>query len=54
MSTVIASCTCKNTYQDKHYGTNLRVHNTTAKGTDKQLNARCTVCGAVHTVNKGA
>lgn len=34
-------CTCKNTYQDKAYGNNIRIANATGK-----LNTvRCTSCG---------
>ena len=38
--TVIKSCTCNNNYQDKAYGTSMRVHNLCAKGEK----ARCTIC----------
>jgi len=37
--TVRRKCNCKNEYQDKKYGPNVRVFNLTTNG------ARCTVCG---------
>lgn len=36
---VIAPCVCKHPYQDKKYGTGLRVHNLGKK------TKNCTVCG---------
>lgn len=36
--TVVLRCTCVHAFQDKEYGTGMRLHNNTAKG------ARCTVC----------
>jgi hypothetical protein len=37
---VIATCTCKNTYQDNAYGKGNRVHNLSGKADKK----RCTSC----------
>lgn len=38
--TKLSKCDCKSDFQDKTYGTQIRVHNITIKG-----NLRCTVCG---------
>lgn len=42
MNTIVVKCSCKNDYQDKCYGKNLRVANVGEKL------AKCTVCGAPH------
>jgi hypothetical protein len=42
---MIKRCSCVNKYQDKRYGTNLRVHNP-CKGVQKEQH-RCTVCEAI-------
>ena len=44
--TAVIHCDCKNAYQDKHYGTGMRVHNVCG---DKSQDARCTVCSKEHT-----
>jgi len=46
MAAKIIKCNCKNEYQDKKYGENMRVHNSTVKENEY----RCTVCSKV---NKG-
>lgn len=38
---MIKQCTCKNEYQDKRYGKQMRVHTLGGKKDDE---ARCTVC----------
>ena len=40
----IAQCTCKHDYQDKIYGKNMRLMNTTGTD-DKPTGYRCSVCG---------
>lgn len=48
MTTKVAPCTCAHKWQDKQYGTGLRLHNALAKS--KLLGKqqwRCTVCAAV-------
>lgn len=40
---MILKCRCANSFQDKQYGDQLRVHNRTKKG-DGSVH-RCTVCG---------
>ena len=63
MTTVILHCTCNNTYQDKVYGTGMRVFNEMRSGSKpgKFNGYRCTVCGreekgitpkTVETINK--
>ena len=42
---MILKCSCKHTYQDKHYGPGKRVHNKCIK--DRVVKYRCTVCGNV-------
>lgn len=42
MSTVILKCNCKSEFQDKTYGSGLRLHNTSGIK-DKKI-AYCTVC----------
>ncbi len=42
MGTIILPCTCKDEFQDRHYGKGMRVHNVGGKG--KEKNAYCTVC----------
>jgi len=51
--TVKVSCGCSHEYQDQLHGKNVRVHNTTAKEDDKQIEVRCTVCKTTKRVNKG-
>ena len=46
MASVIKKCTCKNEYQDKKYGTGMRVMNPMSK-TKKGMH-KCTVCGRIH------
>lgn len=43
MPTTILPCSCKDEFQDKHYGKGRRVHNMGGKG-KKQDIAYCTVC----------
>lgn len=40
--TSLKKCICTHDFQDKHYGKNIRVHNTIVKN---NLEHRCTVCG---------
>lgn len=40
--TAILACTCKDEFQDKHYGKGMRVHNVGGKG--KERIGYCTVC----------
>lgn len=52
--TAKVQCFCQHVWQDKQYGKNVRVANTTARepsGTTSEV--RCTVCGKLHTVDKG-
>jgi len=37
-------CTCKNEYQDKHYGKDVRVFNKTEKTAAGKHYYRCVVC----------
>lgn len=43
---MILKCSCKNEYQDKYYGKNMRVFNMMHKA-DSEANQkyRCSVCG---------
>ncbi len=43
VESIIKECSCKNEYQDKKYGKNLRVMN------PKKAGHRCTVCGKEYT-----
>ncbi len=43
---MIKKCACKHDYQDKKYGTGMRVHNP-VKGPNNTVLWRCTVCTAV-------
>ncbi len=43
MPTIIMSCVCKHSEQDKMYGSGRRVFNHRGKGFEKLF--RCTVCG---------
>lgn len=45
MATMIRSCTCVHTYQDKTYGNGQRVHNVFIKSNKDGHKMRCTVCG---------
>lgn len=51
--TVKVPCACEHEFQDKIYGKGVRVMNTTAKGDDKNVDVRCTVCKRVTRVNRG-
>lgn len=42
---MIKRCTCKNEYQDKKHGKNMRVMNKLFKGKTGDVKHRCTVCG---------
>ena len=53
MPTVIRKCTCNHEYQDKTYGSKLRVHNLCKKKGDKYLGARCSVCGHLELFEEG-
>jgi hypothetical protein len=44
VATKVMQCKCEHEYQDKKYGKNLRLHNSTIK---EGGGWRCTVCGAV-------
>jgi len=48
--TVITGCKCQHEFQDKKYGANQRVHNTTQKGDKDSVDMRCTVCQSVKRV----
>ena len=43
--TKIMKCYCKNEWQDKQYGKQRRVFNSTKQGTTDKIVWRCTVCG---------
>lgn len=43
----IKQCNCKHKYQDKKYGTNMRVHNKCKSSHMGKVEYRCTVCGSV-------
>lgn len=43
---MIKRCSCKNEYQDKRYGQQMRVHNEMRSATGRP-SYRCTVCGKV-------
>ena len=44
-------CTCENNFQDKTYGKNVRVANTTTRQPDiSHIYVRCTVCSKEHSV----
>jgi hypothetical protein len=44
-------CKCKHEFQDKTYGTNVRIANPRAgKKPDGTVDVRCTVCNVVHTI----
>lgn len=56
MATAIVKCKCTHEFQDKKYGPQHRVANTTAKGggpTDDTIEVRCTVCKSTTRINKG-
>ena len=42
---MIKQCKCKNTYQDKKYGSGYRVHNPLKKVEKLPQRYRCVVCG---------
>ena len=42
--TKILRCNCENTFQDKLYGKQMRVHNICQGGNNKDKVAYCTVC----------
>lgn len=44
-------CTCKHEFQDKTYGSGVRVATPTVKVSADKSNrdVRCTVCGKIHT-----
>ena len=44
-------CKCPHEYQDKQYGTHVRVANTTAKQDKDFVEVRCSVCKAIHRVH---
>lgn len=46
MATEVKKCNCKHEFQDKTYGTGMRVMNLDFK----KVNATCTVCGTKHKV----
>ncbi len=46
-TTVIKTCTCPSTYQDKRYGKGKRVFNTREGGRYMSKSFRCSVCGNV-------
>ena len=41
---MLIKCTCKNDYQDKKYGEQVRVMNKTEKKSGDKVVFRCTVC----------
>lgn len=43
-------CGCQHEFQDKKYGANTRVANTTQKGDQQNTDVRCTVCSRVQRV----
>jgi hypothetical protein len=45
--TRIIPCTCSHSYQDRKYGSQMRVHNETKAGPQQPPGHRCTVCGNV-------
>lgn len=47
MTTQVIKCSCSSEFQDKEYGTGQRLCNEDDKG-----GVKCTVCGAVHRVDK--
>ncbi len=47
MPTRKMKCYCKNKFQDKRYGKQVRVFNFAGKGSDRRF-YRCTVCGKVN------
>lgn len=49
----IVKCECKNDFQDKRYGNQMRVANKTQKGDGTKTDARCTVCSKIHRVLNG-
>lgn len=51
--TAKVKCKCTHEVQDKMYGPNVRVMNSTAKQDKDYVDVRCTVCKAVHRVKPG-
>lgn len=49
--TSLVQCKCAHEYQDKQYGTGVRVANTTQKQDKDFVEVRCTVCKTVSRVN---
>ena len=45
MATAIKKCTCSNKFQDKRYGSGMRVMN--SGGTKENVTYKCTVCGSL-------
>jgi hypothetical protein len=39
-------------FQDRRYGSGVRIATPTAKGDDKSRDVRCTVCGSVQRISK--
>ncbi len=50
MTTSIRPCTCEHVFQDKTYGSGMRVFN--RKGRKEKAGWRCSVCGRVVEVKK--
>ena len=44
MAYKVLKCTCKSEFQDKEYGTGMRLHNGCGKD-GKSNEYRCTICG---------
>lgn len=44
---MLRKCICKNRYQDKRYGKQMRVKNPLPKVENKPRQYRCTVCGLI-------
>jgi len=49
--TAKVKCKCAHEFQDKQYGTQVRLANATQKGDDNQTEVRCSVCKTTHRVN---
>lgn len=51
--TQIVQCDCKNAYQDRRYGSQMRVANLTTKGKSPTSDTyRCSSCERMHDVKK--
>lgn len=47
------TCKCKHAYQDKMYGSGVRVANPTSKKyPDGTIDVRCTVCGGMQKIKQ--